>query len=226
MSAVAPSLVHASRAVHVADGVAWVANEELTDAHAIVTSLPDVSEMPALSYDAWRSWFVATARLICERLAPRGVAVFYQTDIKREGRWIDKGFLVSLGAEQAQSHCLFHKVICRVPPGITTYGRPAFAHVLGFSRELRIKPANATPDVLSGLGHMTWSRAMGANACRAICAFLLKSTPARIVVDPFCGLGTVLAAANEVGLDAIGIDISKKRARKARGLMLPPGGNE
>jgi tRNA G10 N-methylase Trm11 len=43
------------------------------------------------------------------------------------------------------------------------------------------------------------------------------------VVDPFCGLGTILAVANEHGLDAIGVELSSKRARKARRLTTADG---
>jgi tRNA G10 N-methylase Trm11 len=40
------------------------------------------------------------------------------------------------------------------------------------------------------------------------------------VVDPFCGKGTVLAVANSLGLDALGVELSGKRCRAARKLSL------
>jgi tRNA G10 N-methylase Trm11 len=43
-------------------------------------------------------------------------------------------------------------------------------------------------------------------------------------VDPFCGRGTILAVANHCGLDAVGVEISRKRARKARRLALEDTG--
>jgi tRNA G10 N-methylase Trm11 len=43
---------------------------------------------------------------------------------------------------------------------------------------------------------------------------------ARLVIDPFCGHGTVLAAANALGLDAIGVELTARRAKKARTLTL------
>ena len=64
---------------------------------------------------------------------------------------------------------------------------------------------------------MTWSRAMGTRACDAAVAFV-ASLGARVVVDPFCGMGSVLAAANARGLDAIGVELSRRRAAKARRL--------
>jgi tRNA G10 N-methylase Trm11 len=67
---------------------------------------------------------------------------------------------------------------------------------------------------------MTWSQAMGVEACRLACAYVLSHTSTRTVVDPFCGVGTVLAVANSMGLSAVGVEIVRKRARKARGLQL------
>jgi tRNA G10 N-methylase Trm11 len=45
---------------------------------------------------------------------------------------------------------------------------------------------------------------------------LVASLDARVVVDPFCGFGSILAAANAHGLDAIGVELSRRRAAKAR----------
>lgn len=61
---------------------------------------------------------------------------------------------------------------------------------------------------------------MGVEACRVACAYLKHETTTRTVVDPFCGQGTVLAVANAFGFDAIGVDLSAKRCRAARRLLL------
>ena len=61
---------------------------------------------------------------------------------------------------------------------------------------------------------------MGVLACRVACRYLLDETESRTVVDPFCGRGTVLAVANALGLDALGVDLSAKRCRRARALVL------
>ncbi len=177
-----------------------------------------------MGFDGWRQWFIDTAALICRQLSDDGIAIFYQTDVKLDGRWVDKSFLVSLGAQAANSFCLWHKVICRAPPGIITFGRPAYAHLQCFSRGKRLEKGQAFEDVLPRLGEMTWARAMGREACEAIATFLVKHTATRTVVDPFCGLGTMLAVANQHGLDAVGVELSQKRAAKARELALPKQG--
>jgi hypothetical protein len=210
--------------VHCDDGVAWLGAARLPADHAVVTSLPDLSELPTLGFDGWRRWFVDTVALACRAVADESVAVFYQTDVKHDGRWVDKAFLVGLGVEQAGSALLWHKIVCRVPPGATTFGRPAYAHLLCASRGLRLAPGQSSPDVLPRLGEMTWARAMGREACEAIVRFLVAHTRCRTVVDPFCGLGTMLAVANAAGLDAIGVERSPRRAERARQLALgtPP----
>jgi hypothetical protein len=215
-----PAAAPGSRTVHCGDGVAWLAERRLPPDHAVVTSLPDHSELPALGLAGWRRWFVDAAAAACRSVADDAVAVFYQTDVKVDGRWIDKGFLVQLGAEAAGSHLLWHKVVCRVAPGATTFGRPAFAHLLCFSRGLRLDAGRSMPDVIPRPGAMTWARAMPTEACAAVARFLLADTACRTVVDPFCGMGTMLAVANAHGLDAVGVELSRKRAENARSLVL------
>jgi tRNA G10 N-methylase Trm11 len=80
-----------------------------------------------------------------------------------------------------------------------------------------LAPGASTPDVLPSLGAMSWSRAMGTAACEAAVKFA-ASVGARTIVDPFCGYGSVLAVANAHGLDAIGVELSKRRASRARQL--------
>lgn len=213
------------REVRCGDGVAFLRDEApLPPGHAIVTSLPDASELPALGPAGWESWFVDTAALACAAVADAAPAILYQTDVKRDGAWIDKAHLAALGAARAGARLRFHKIVCRVPPGVATFGRPAYAHLLCFSRALRLDPAHATPDVLPALGQMPWPRAMGTAACEAAARFLLASTACRTVVDPFCGLGTMLAVANAHGLDAVGVELSRRRADRARRLAVGPGG--
>jgi len=212
------------RTVRCDDGVAWLRGARLDPDHAVVTSLPDASELPALGLDGWRAWFEEVAALACVAAADPAVTIFYQTDVKRDGRWIDKGFLVQRAAERAGSTLLWHKVVCRVPPGATSFGRPAWAHLLCFSRALRLAPGQSSPDVLPRAGAMTWPRAMPVEACAAVARFLVAHTGCRTVVDPFCGLGTMLAVANAYGLDAVGVEQSPKRAERARGLIVEVDG--
>jgi hypothetical protein len=214
-------MAEATRVVHHGDGIAYLSSHlpaRLPADHAIVTSLPDHSELPALGVDGWRAWFIDTVALMCRVLADDAVAVLFQTDVKHDGRWIDKGHLVMCGGEVAGSHLLWHKVVCRVPPGAITFGRPAYAHLVCLSRTRRLAAGASTADVIPALGAMSWSRAMGSAACEVAVQFV-ASIGARTVVDPFCGLGSALAAANALGLSAIGVELSRRRARRARSAL-------
>jgi hypothetical protein len=211
--------------VHEADALAWLAPAGSLAAASVVTSLPDVSEVPTLGFAGWRRWFEEAARLVIERVPPDAVAIFFQSDIKHDGVWVDKGYLVQRAAEAAGAATLWHKIVCRKPAGSTTFGRASYSHMLCFSRALRPPLALSTPDVLPEAGLMTWSKAMGVEACVAACRFVLRATHTRRIVDPFCGYGTVLAVANALGLDAVGVDLSRRKCKRARALQVTlPGG--
>jgi tRNA G10 N-methylase Trm11 len=64
---------------------------------------------------------------------------------------------------------------------------------------------------------------MGTAACAEVARFLLAHTRCRTVVDPFCGMGTMLAVANAHGLSAVGVERSPKRAARAQALQLDAG---
>jgi 23S rRNA G2445 N2-methylase RlmL len=50
--------------------------------------------------------------------------------------------------------------------------------------------------------------------------FARDEVGAKTIFDPFCGVGTVLAAANALGLDALGVELSRKRCEQARALEI------
>jgi hypothetical protein len=208
------------RVVHHAEAIAWLRARGRLDGCSVVTSLPDVSEIPALDLAAWTRWFEDAAALVVGAVPDEGVAIFFQSDIKRAGAWIDKGALVQRAADAAGTRLLFHKIVCRKPPGAVTFGRASYSHLLGYSRGARPRPERATADVLPDAGFQPGTKSMGAKACLDACRFVLRETPTRTIVDPFCGYGTALAVANALGLNAIGVDLSARMCKKARGLAL------
>lgn len=207
-----------SRCVYCEDAVQWLQERPVLAGCSLVASLPDVSEFPSFSLDEWKSWFTSTVRLVLSRTPDRGVAVFYQTDIRLNGLWIDKAFLCQKAAENEGSQLLWHKVVCRFRPGNSSTGRPAYTHLLCFSRALRSDFAKPRIDVLPESGDKTWVRGMGFEACRIIGEYITNETDTRTLVHPFCGQGSMLAVAEKLGLNAIGIERSPKRAELARGL--------
>merc|ERR1712059_161031 len=133
------------------------------------------------------------------------------------GRWIDKSALCFLAAREEGATLLFHKIVCTEPVDTfeTEHPRPRYSHLVAYSRNLKDELRNSTEDVLSHRGHMTWERAMGLRACFLACRYILERVPEhhRTIVDPFCGHGTILAVANSLGLDALGVERNKSRCK-------------
>jgi hypothetical protein len=208
------------RFVHAVDAIEWLKTAEIPPHSSLLGSLPDISEFPTLTLSEWKTWFTNTAELILSKTPEMGVTLFYQSDIKVEGTWVDKAYLCQKAAEKLGHELLWHKILCRAPAGVITMGRPAYSHLLCFSKKLRVDPGKSLPDVLPDLGEKTWERGMGLNACLLIGKFLSEQTTTKTLINPFCGQGSMLATANAFGLEAIGIEKSPKRAEKARHITL------
>jgi hypothetical protein len=210
-----------TREVVVDDAVAFLRGRAFAGC-SIVSSIPDVSET-GMAMPAWLVWFADVARLLVEKLPDDGLLVLTQTDIRKEGRWIDKSFLVQRAALEAGAVLLSRKIICRKPAGSVSTSRAAFTHLLVFSRgKLVLDPLRpeVVPDVLADGGQVTWTRGLGERAALACVDVVVRYAPSLTVVDPFCGEGMVLAAANHRGRHALGCERNSKRAAKARTLVI------
>lgn len=218
--AVAEGVGSPRREVHCAEALGWLALHPSAADHAVITSLPDLSELRELDLDGFRSWFVEAARAVIDWVKADGVAIFFQTDVRKQGVWIDKSYLVLRAAEAAGARLLFHKIMCREPPGTISHGRAGYSHLLCVSKGSSSTRVSQSPDVLADAGFKPTEKSMGVRACELACRFVLDQTAARVIVDPFCGHGTVLAVANSLGLDALGVDRSARCCKAARRLTL------
>ncbi len=208
------------RKIHCEDALPWLKKNTPLTGCSLITSLPDASEFQDLTFEAWKEWFIKAAKLVLLATPDSGVAIFYQTDLKRNGAWVDKSFLIQKAAESTGHALLWRKAVCRIRPGEVAFGKPAYSHLLCFSKSVRAEVSRSTADVLPHAGAVTWTRGMGIEACRVACRFVLKNTATHTIVDPFCCHGSVLAVANEMGLNAIGVEIGGKRARRAAKFQL------
>ena len=213
----------AKREVICADAIPWMRERGVIAGACAVTSLPDVSEV-GMALAPWREWFLGAVGLVVAAVPAESAAIFFQSDIKRDGVWIDKGALVMRAAEAAGARVLFHKIVCRRPPGMLTNGRPGFTHFIAVSRAMRCPEVLAIPDVIADAGEQKWVRAMGVRAAGHAVRFARDvvgaQTGVKIIFDPFCGVGTVPAVANALGLDALGVEKHRKRAEEARALVV------
>ena len=209
-----------SREIIQAEALAWLAERPALPGSSVITSLPDVSETPERGFSGWKTWFVEAARAVLRWTPEPGLVLFFQSDIRASGTWIDKGYLVQRAAEAEGRTLLWHKIVCRRPPGTITHGRASYSHLLCFAHTPRPELRHPGPDVLPDAGYKPWSKAMGVEACRLACRFLREESETTLVVDPFCGHGTALAVANHFGFDALGIELSTRKVRAAKRLTL------
>eukprot|EP00435_Cladocopium_sp_Y103_P075280 s7_g55.t2 len=135
-------------------------------------------------------------------------------------QWLDKAHIAILAASQVPGvRLLWHRII--FSGQLTGGGRSGFSagytHYFCFSNDDCDESLDrGFPDVIRK-GVSTWTSGAGVNAVELACSYL-KSCGCRIVVDPFCGEGAVLAVANALQLEALGVEQSQKRARQARTL--------
>ena len=210
------SIPHPGGKIVCAEAVAWMQARGRIERACAVTSLPDVSEV-GKSLPVWRGWFLGAVRLVVDAVPDDSAALFFQSDIKRDGTWIDKGALVIRAAEDAGAHVMFHKIVFRRPPGMLTQGRPGFTHLIAVSRAMKCPDILPIPDVITDAGRSLWVRAMGVRAAAHAVRFARDQVGANLIFDPFCGVGTIPAVANALGLDALGIELAKKRCEQSRG---------
>jgi len=208
------------RQVYLEDAIDWLKKQKNLSACSFVASLPDISEFHGYTLERYRDWFLDTAKLVLSVCPDDGVTLFFQSDIKLDGVWVDKGYLCQKAAESLGHAELFHKILCRFAPGTRTFGRPSYSHLLAFSKNIKADTSRSTPDVVPDIGEKVWERGMGLEACLIAGEFIQTQTAMRTVVNPFCGQGSMLAVANALGMNAIGIERSPKRVEIAKTLQV------
>jgi len=189
------------------DAVPWLC--EHRDVGAIVTSLPDSDEVEMPLVD-WVVWFKRAVCACMQSASASSCSIFYQTDRKINGQLISKSHLVFEAAEDAGVRCLWHKIVLRRDVGAVDLYRPGFTHMIAFSHKL--SSGVATTDILPA-GPFKYANAAGSDAARFAVEFAHQSSDQ--LVDPFCGHGTFVYAAADIGMNALGIDIDEKQIEQA-----------
>ncbi len=69
-------------------------------------------------------------------------------------------------------------------------------------------------------GKTVYKNGMSINAAAIAVRFAVERAHAKIILDPFCGRGTVLAVANALGCRSVGFDIDEGQCSYARVLHL------
>lgn len=194
------------------DAVEWCL--ENGDVGPVVTSPPDAAEV-GMDVEEWRDWFALAVGACLNVTGERFPAVFYVTDRRHVGAICSKADQVLASAGSAGYHVLWHKIALRRSPGKLDLYRPTYSHVIAVGPP-GTRGGKATPDVFDR-GHVLYANGMGWAAATLAVEFVGKyATRGVPVVNPYCGRGTVLAAAEAAGLPAIGIDNDPAQVEYAR----------
>ena len=207
-----------ARVVERADALAWLGAKADGSLGHIVTSLPDLHEVGTTNATAYAEWMEKACRLCLRKAAADAYVIFYQTDRKLDGQWIDKSAVVARAARAEGVPMRWHKVaLRRDPPSTIDVLRPTYTHLLCYSRKGR--PGRPAPDVIAA-GRPVYPFGMGLHAADFLLRFVRAQGGPTTVVDPFVGRGTVVAAANAHGLRGVGVDKSASQCQHARRLRL------
>jgi len=200
------------RKVYCQDGLKWLSKN--IDNQCIITSMPEMDEMK-MKIKEYESFFRESARLCLSSIKDNGYCIFLQTDRKHHG-WVDKGYWITDEAITLGFHTVWKKIVLVKDVGKSDLFRPTYSTMLCFTRKGGV--GSLFPDVIHG-GEKTYNNAFGVEAV-SLCVKYVKDQGVKEIVDPFCGSGTTLAVANNLGLKAIGIDIDKKMCEMARKLNI------
>lgn len=156
----------------------------------------------------WADWFEGAVGSCLHVTGQRYPAVFYVTDRRHTGQIFSKADAVLAAAGSFGYHVLWHKIALRREPGKLDLYRPTYSHMIAIGPP-GTRGGKATPDVFDR-GPVLYPNGMGMTAARMAVEFVARYTERGVhpapVVNPYCGRGTVLAAASAAGLPAVGID--------------------
>jgi hypothetical protein len=204
-----------------ADALEWMATTKKRG--AVITGIPDLDEIGNTSeqwngdYDGYIRFFKRGAEGAFGITGDTAPIVFYQTDRKVNKTTISKAsILFNLGARLGFK-LLWHKIVMRRRVGKIDRFRPGYSHLIAFSKSAG--PGQATPDLLE-CGKRVYENGFPINVARFAVEFCSERDP--LVIDPFCGRGTIPAVAEALGVNTIGVDIDPKQCFKARRLRVAP----
>jgi DNA modification methylase len=204
------------RQIIVADSLEWLKNYNKTLPN-VITGICDLDETN-MKMDDYLVFFKNIATLIFKKLDKNGYAIFTQTDRKYNKEWIDKSAILTNIALNLGLKMVWHKIILNRGVNKTDLFRPTYSHILCYT--YNGTSGAATADVLD-ISERLYKNATPIKAAELCLEFVKKyNKKSTDIIDPFVGYGTIVALANKMKMNAIGIDIDPKQAKKAELLKI------
>ena len=198
------------RQIIVADSLIWLKKQK--NIPNVITGICDLDETNMNMKD-YLIFFKQVATLIFKNLSKNGYAIFMQTDRKYNKEWIDKSSILTNIALENGLKLVWHKIILNRDVGKIDLFRPTYSHMLCYTYEGT--SGAATTDVIN-VSKRLYKNATPINAAKIALEFVKKyNTISSDIIDPFVGQGTIVALANKMNMNAIGIDIDSEQAKKA-----------
>lgn len=204
------------REVVCADALEWLGGQEL-DA-IVFTSLPDAAELD-MDVGEWVGWYRGALQALGQAIVGAGPLLLYQTDRREGGRLVSKAGLAIEVLAGAGMVLRRHVVCLARPVGTVDRYRPTYTHLLAFAR--------TNGSVAPGADTVWRGEQVYPNGIGLVAAWhgiKMARGPewrdVQLVVDPFCGRGTILAMAEALGMDALGVDIDPAQCERARQLRV------
>jgi DNA modification methylase len=202
------------RQIIVADSLVWLKKQK--SIHNVITGICDLDETN-MDMTQYLVFFKQIAHLIFSKLSKNGYAIFTQTDRKYNKEWIDKSAILTECAHKCGLKLIWHKIILNRKVGAIDLYRPTYSHMLCYSYNGTTGAAFA--DVIE-ISERLYKNATPIKAAKLALEFVKKyNKESTDILDPFVGHGTIVALAESMNMNSIGIDIDPEQAKKAEKLM-------
>jgi hypothetical protein len=180
----------------------------------IAASIPTAIEVGLEPLTEWATFATKAVADIVDAAGPHPT-ILVQTDRLVGGQTMSwPGIIASAVPAKPIT---WHKIALRRPVDTIDIHRPTYRHVICLGG----RPGRRTPDVWTD-GPVLWAHGTGIETARRIADYVADYVATHddaVALNPFCGVGTILAAFQTAGLSAIGCDNNPDRIFDTRWLL-------
>jgi hypothetical protein len=202
-----------SKKIICTDSLEWLKKQPDNTIPNFLTGICDMGETQ-MNLTKYLKFFNDVSTLMFKKLSKEGYCIFIQTDRKYNKTWIDKSNILTTIALNLGLKVIFHKIVLLREQDRTDLHRPTYAHMLCYAYPSMTTGA-ATPDVIP-VSKRLYKNGTPILAAKRGLEFIKRySKKNNTIVDPFVGRGTITVLANNIGLNAFGIDIDPEQVKIA-----------